>query len=119
MSTANRFENGIANQLLAVVALAVATTLIINSGRTQYAWVTFLPLCFVATTTLSAGWMNVTDNFWPLTYAPDPSLHIQGYVNSTCTSIMLVCAVIILLATARRCLQVLTGRAPVRQFQEA
>jgi carbon starvation protein len=110
---------GVANQLLAVVALAVATTLIINAGKQRYVWVTFLPLCFISTTTLWAGWMNVTDNFWPLTKAADPALHVQGYVNSICTSIMLVCAVIILLATALRCLSVLTGRAPVLQFREA
>ncbi len=110
---------GVANQLLAVVALSVATTLLINAGKQRYAWVTFVPLCFVATTTLTAGFMNVRDNFWPLTYAPDPALHIQGYVNSTCTSILLLCAVIILVATTRRCLDVLMGRAPARQFQEA
>ena len=39
---------GIANQLLAVVALAVGTTIIINIGRAKYAWVTFVPLCFVS-----------------------------------------------------------------------
>ena len=39
---------GIANQLLASVALAVGTTILINMGRAKYAWVTFLPLCFVA-----------------------------------------------------------------------
>ena len=31
---------GIANQLLASVALAVGTTVIINAGRARYAWVT-------------------------------------------------------------------------------
>jgi carbon starvation protein len=110
---------GVANQLLAVVALAVATTLVINAGKQRYACVTFVPTCFVSVTTLGAGWMSVRDNFWPLTYAPDPALHMQGYVNSTCTSIMMVCAVIILGATTRRCLLVLTGRAPVLEFPEA
>ena len=33
---------GVANQLLAVVALAVATTMIINAGRARYAWVTLM-----------------------------------------------------------------------------
>ena len=40
---------GVANQLLACVALAVGTTILINMGRAKYAWVTFVPLCFVAT----------------------------------------------------------------------
>jgi len=47
---------GIANQLLAAVALAVATTLIIKSGRAKYAWVTLVPLAWDAAVTLTASW---------------------------------------------------------------
>jgi len=104
---------GIANQLLAGVALAVGTTVIINMGRAKYAWVTFAPLCFVATTTLSAGFEIIRDTFWPMAIGPNPDFHVQGYVDSICTVIMMVCAVIILAATARRSLQVLTGRASI------
>jgi carbon starvation protein len=104
---------GIANQLLAGVALAVGTTVIINMGRAKYAWVTFAPLCFVATTTLSAGFEIIRDTFWPMAIGPNPDFHVQGYVDSICTAIMMVCAVIILAATARRSLQVLTGRASI------
>ena len=104
---------GIANQLLAGVALAVGTTVIINLGRAKYAWVTFAPLCFVATTTLSAGYLIIRDSFWPMAVGANPALHVQGYVNSICTAIMMACSVIILTATTRRSLQVLTGRIAV------
>ena len=110
---------GVANQLLAVVALAVGTTVIINLGRAKYAWVTFAPLCFVTITTLTAGYLSVRDNFWPMTASPNASLHIPGYVNSVCTVIMLVCAVIILAATTRRSLSVLSGRIPLRTLTES
>ena len=43
---------GMANQLLAVIALAVVTTVLVNSGRGRYAPVTLLPMLFVATTTI-------------------------------------------------------------------
>src|SRR5260370_14913949 len=46
---------GIANQLLAVLALAILTTLLINHGRARYAPVTLLPMLFVTATTLTAG----------------------------------------------------------------
>jgi carbon starvation protein len=110
---------GVANQLLASVALAVGTTIIINIGRARYAWVTFLPLCFVSTTTLSAGYMSVRDNFWPMATGADPALQVQGYVNSICTVIMMICAVIILASAARRWVMVLTGRIPVLDLVEA
>ena len=110
---------GVANQLLAVVALAVATTLVINLGRAKYAWVTAVPCLFVTVTTLSAGYLNIVDNFWPMAVGPNPSVHIQGYVNSICTVIMMVCAVIILGATGRRCLAVLSGRVTVLETVEA
>jgi carbon starvation protein len=102
---------GVANQLLAVVALAVATTLVINIGRAKYAWVTAVPCAFVAVTTLSAGYLNLVDTFWPMAVGPNPAVHLQGYVNSICTVVMMVCAVIILAATGRRCLSVISGRS--------
>jgi carbon starvation protein len=110
---------GIANQLLASVALAVGTTIIINIGRAKYAWVTFLPLCFVSVTTLTAGWMSVRDNFWPMTFKLDPAIQMQGYVNSICTVIMMLCAVLILASAARRWMMVLTGKVPVLELAEA
>jgi carbon starvation protein len=110
---------GIANQLLAAVALAVGTTILINMGLVRYAWVAFLPLCFLSVTTLTAGYMSVRDNFWPMAVGPDPALHVQGYIDSICTSFLMVLCVIILASAARRWMLVMTGRAPVLGLAEA
>ena len=110
---------GVANQLLAVVALAVASTLVINLGRAKYVWVTALPCAFVAVTTLTAGYLNIVNQFWPMAIGDNPAVHVQGYVNSICTVIMMICAVIIVGATVRRSLAVLNGRAPVFDAVEA
>ncbi|HEY0005231.1 MAG TPA: carbon starvation CstA family protein [Pyrinomonadaceae bacterium] len=91
---------GIANQLLAAVALCVATTVIINMGRARYAWVTIMPLVFVATTTLVAGWKSITDNFWPLSQKSETAA--QGYLNVALTAILMLAAVIILIDSIRR-----------------
>jgi carbon starvation protein len=104
---------GIANQLLAAVALAVGTTILINLGRARYAWVTILPLAFVATSTLTAGWMSVRDNFWPMATGSNPALHFQGYLNSALTVTMMICVAVILAAAARRWILVVTGRMRV------
>ena len=110
---------GVANQLLGVVAFAVGTTLVINIGRQKYAWITFLPLCFLSVTTLSAGYLNIRDNFWPLAVGPDPALVAQGYIDSICMAIMMACAVIILLTTSTRSLSVLRGRQPMLSLADA
>ena len=72
---------GIANQLLAAIALCVGTTVIMNSGRAKYAWVTITPLAFVATTTLTAGWRSIFDNF--LQEAKKPETMFRGYLNAS------------------------------------
>ena len=50
---------GIANQLLAAIALAVCTTLLIKTGKVKWAWVTGIPLAWDATVTLTASWQKV------------------------------------------------------------
>jgi carbon starvation protein len=108
---------GVSNQLLAGVALAVGTTILINQGKAKYAWVTFIPLAFVAVTTLTAGYMNVRDNYWPRAIGPNPALQVQGYILTICTVLMMVLAVVLLVSAGWRCMQVLSGRQP--QLEEA
>ncbi|MFF0743840.1 carbon starvation CstA family protein [Streptomyces sp. NPDC004111] len=50
---------GIANQLLAAVALAVCTTLLVKSGRLKWAWVTAVPLLWDVAVTLTASWQKI------------------------------------------------------------
>jgi carbon starvation protein len=109
---------GIANQLIAAVALAVGTTILINMGRAKYAWVTLAPLAFLAISTLTAGYMSVVNTYWPQAIGPNPALNVQGYVNSICTSILMVCTVIILVAAARRWMLVISGKMPQVEFTE-
>ncbi|HWS71337.1 MAG TPA: carbon starvation CstA 5TM domain-containing protein, partial [Thermoanaerobaculia bacterium] len=90
---------GIANQLLAAVALCVGTSVILNSGRARYAWVTLAPLAFVATTTLYAGYLSIMNNFLPLTKIPAKAF--TGYLDSVLTATLMLCVIVILVASAR------------------
>ncbi|MBI4598183.1 MAG: carbon starvation protein A [Candidatus Omnitrophica bacterium] len=95
---------GIANQLLAVIALCVGTTVLINMGKARYAWVTLLPMIFVATTTLTAAWQSIWNNFLPL--AAQPGKYGIGMLNVILTAVMMGCTLLMLLQSARRWLVV-------------
>jgi carbon starvation protein len=47
---------GIANQMLAGIALCVATTILVKSGRARFAWITGAPLAWLLTITSVAAW---------------------------------------------------------------
>jgi carbon starvation protein len=99
---------GTANQLLAAIALAVASSAIINAGKVRYVWVTLIPMLFVSITTLVAGWENIFDNFLPL--VNNPATAAQGYINASLTAVIMICAVIILIEAGRRWYMVLVKR---------
>ena len=50
---------GIANQMLAAIALSVATAILVKSGKRRYAWITALPLSWLLMVTSSAAWQKI------------------------------------------------------------
>ena len=86
---------GMANQLLAVIALAVVTTILFNTGRGRYAPVTLLPMLFVATTTTTTAYYEIYGRFWTKMVHGDPPEPVRGWLNIGLTVMLLVCVVVI------------------------
>jgi carbon starvation protein len=92
---------GIANQLLACAALCVGTTIILREApQKSYAWITIAPLCFVGTTTITAGIQSVLRIYYPMSQAP--ATRITGLVNLVVTSLLLVGVAFVIVGSVRR-----------------
>jgi carbon starvation protein len=120
---------GIANQLLAVLALSLGTTVLIKMGRSRYIWATLLPLGWLLSVTVSAGLMKI---FSPapvgfLAIARGLEARIAGggtpaelkawgaqlfnnRVDAVVTGAFLVLVAIVVVANARVWWQLLSGR---------
>ena len=98
---------GMANQMLSVIALAVATTVLFNTGKGRYAAATLVPMAFVATTTTAAGYGEITGKYWGWTRAPETAL--KGYLNIGLTAMLMACVAVIVASSARRWV---AGRKP-------
>ncbi|MGN6133010.1 MAG: carbon starvation CstA family protein [Aureliella sp.] len=94
---------GIANQLLAAIALVIVTTYMVANGKARYTWATLLPLAFVTTTTITAASQLVTGKFWMILSTglenKNWNMVIQGGLNIA-ASVFLVISFLIILVYA-------------------
>ena len=85
---------GTANQLLAMLALCLGTTVIIKMGKVKYAWVTFVPMVFMTVITFTSSVMLLID-FIGKASGPGPDTTIY-LVDAVLMALILILAVIIL-----------------------
>ena len=94
---------GIANQLLACIALCAITGMLFNTGRGRYAWVTLVPLAFVGVATETAGWQLVSRQFVPaLIRSGKPALAFQGWILTAICAVAMGALALIVVELARR-----------------
>ena len=121
---------GIANQLLAAVALCVGTTIIVKMGKAKHAWVTILPLVWLGGATLTAGYQKV--------WSPDPTLGFLSHAQQIAASanpnkariifndqvdaaltIFFMAVVLVVIAASAREWWMVTARRKVARLHEA
>lgn len=80
---------GIANQMLAAIALMLCTVVLFKTKRQRYAWVTILPACWLLICTMTAGWLKIFDSkisfFAAAARAVNFQEKISNIVNGTLT----------------------------------
>ena len=113
---------GIANQLLATVALCVATTIIVKMHRTRYAAVTLAPLAWLVAVTFTASWHKIFDpnprvgflaQARALAAAPATSatarLIFNNRLDAAVTAVLVVMVALVLIESVRQWIGVLRG----------
>jgi len=117
---------GTANQLLATVALCVATTILMKMGRARYSPVTLIPLGWLVAVTFTASWQKI--------YSPNPRIGFLAHarqlaalpvrapetarlifndrLDALVTAALVMLVLLIVLESAREWIRVLSGRKP-------
>lgn len=124
---------GIANQLLAVIAFSLGTTILIKMKKARYAWVTAVPLLFLISVTFSAGFIKLfspDENMGFLAAAKSYSAKIaaggspadiatwnkalhMNQVDAVVTGFFLACVALIVAGCALEWIRLLRGAKPV------
>jgi carbon starvation protein len=122
---------GIANQLLAVIALALGTTVLIKMGRTRFIWATLAPLGWLLAVTMTAGWMKIyspaplgflkiaeklsaqiANGGSPTEVATWKAQLLNNRIDAAVTGVFLVLVAVVVLANARLWWELLVRRKP-------
>jgi carbon starvation protein len=131
---------GISNQLLAAVALCVGTTVIIKMGKARYSWVTILPLSWLVTVTMTAGWQKIFSSNPKLGFLSHARmlgdqlaggalpagahsmseagrLILNDRIDAAVAAFFLISVIVILVASLHEWFSVLSGRKAVRSSE--
>jgi carbon starvation protein len=99
---------GIANQLLAVIAFCLGTTILIKMGRTKYLAVTVIPLIFLTAVTFTAGYDKILSGNETVMFPA-----ATRAVNSSVAGFFLIAVALIVIGCVRHWFLLLSGKKTV------
>jgi carbon starvation protein len=121
---------GISNQLLATVALCLATTIIIKTHRAKYAAVTLIPLSWLVAVTFTASWHKILDpnprvgflaQAQALAAAPATSatsrLIFNNRLDAAVTAVLILMVTLVLVESLRQWYGILRGTGEARVME--
>lgn len=107
---------GIANQMLAAIALLLCTVVLFKLKQQRYAWVAILPATWLFVCTMTAGWQKVFDSklsfFVAAGKAATRQQAIGNYVNGILTAAFMIVVLTLTLFAIRGALQALRSDKP-------
>ena len=107
---------GIANQMLAAVALLLCAVVLFKMKQQRYAWVAIVPAAWLFICTMTAGWQKVFDAklsfFVAAGKAANKQLAVGNYINGILTALFMVVVVTLTLFTIRSALKSLKSDKP-------
>ena len=128
---------GIANQLLAVIALSLGTTVLIKMGRARHVWTTLLPLGWLLSVTMTAGWMKIfspaplgflaiarglQEKIFMTRVAAERAVLkaqlVNNLVDAAVTGVFLILVAIVVVANARVWWQLAAGKRTAKLHEE-
>lgn len=131
---------GIANQMLAAIALCVGTTILVKTGKLKYVWVTALPLSWLIIVTSSAAWeklfsadlrvgflahaIDLSEKLTKGLLTPDmadkaPHLIFNDYLNAGLTGLFMLITWLLLTDTLRVIYCIISGKSYPQSSESA
>lgn len=127
---------GIANQMLAAIALLLGTTILLKMGKKAYAWITLLPTIWILIITMTAGWQKLFHEIPKIGFlshakifqesleagkilAPATSkaqmnqIILNDYLDATICGLFMLIVILVLIASIRNWIQILSNK-PVK-----
>jgi carbon starvation protein len=118
---------GISNQLLATIALCVATTILLKMHGARYAWITFAPMVWLVTVTFTAGWQKISSPLPAIGFlaqadklaagaatAATQTLIFNARLDAAVCGLLMILVAVILVDSARVWVGILRGTADAR-----